>query len=44
MKIIITLFAVVSLNFVAIADNLCAISQQNAVALTPVASSNAMNL
>ncbi|MFN5630282.1 MAG: M1 family aminopeptidase [Bacteroidota bacterium] len=44
MKIIITLFAVVSLNFVAIADNLCAISKQNAVALNPVASSNAMNL
>jgi hypothetical protein len=44
MKIIITLLALFSINVAAYADNLCAISKQNAVALNPVASCNAMNL
>ena len=44
MKKILILLALISLNSFANADNLCAISKQNTVALNPVASANAMNL
>jgi aminopeptidase N len=44
MKKIIVLLALFSVNLATTADNLCAISKQNAVALNPVASNDAMNL
>ena len=44
MKKILALIALISLTSIAKADNLCAVSKQNAVALNPVASANAMNL